>query len=171
MHWEPDFRRLASPSHDLTNAGGSKWPLSFAGEDVRRTRVISFEPPQGSSWKNEVSLYYDPVEGWDGTCTCPVEFECAKVRKIRPFSCWLPRGFCEHLFLPVSSVVIHVLTAPIDRQPVARIDAGLPKAGNCHLLPYEFRNAHQQKHKPVASHHRPPARHPFPAPQSHFEGW
>lgn len=34
---------------------------------------------QDAAWKNEVSLYYNPAEGWDGTCTCPVEFECAHV--------------------------------------------------------------------------------------------
>jgi hypothetical protein len=34
---------------------------------------------QDSAWKNEVSLSYDPVHGWDGFCSCPVEVDCAHV--------------------------------------------------------------------------------------------
>ena len=34
---------------------------------------------QDAAWKNEVSLSYDPVDGWDGFCSCPVEVDCAHV--------------------------------------------------------------------------------------------
>ena len=26
---------------------------------------------QDSAWRNEVSLLYDPVNGWEGSCSCP----------------------------------------------------------------------------------------------------
>jgi hypothetical protein len=34
---------------------------------------------QDAAWKNEVSLSYDPIEGWDGVCSCPVSSDCAHV--------------------------------------------------------------------------------------------
>src|SRR5690349_14884221 len=32
-----------------------------------------------AAWKNDVSLYYTQGEGWDGFCSCPVEFDCPHV--------------------------------------------------------------------------------------------
>ena len=34
---------------------------------------------QDTAWKLDVSLRYDPAEGWDADCSCPVEFDCAHV--------------------------------------------------------------------------------------------
>jgi hypothetical protein len=34
---------------------------------------------QDAAWKNEVSLQYDPVAGWSGSCSCPVESDCVHV--------------------------------------------------------------------------------------------
>jgi hypothetical protein len=34
---------------------------------------------QDAAWKNDVELHFDPTEGWNGDCSCPVEFDCVHV--------------------------------------------------------------------------------------------
>src|SRR5260370_27330650 len=48
--------------------------LKMAKPGTSYTAVV-----QDAAWKNDVSLCYDPNQGWDGDCSCPVEFDCAHV--------------------------------------------------------------------------------------------
>ena len=63
-----------------------------------------------SAWKNEVSLYYNPPEGWSAACTCPVEFDCA------------------HVFAAMSALLAEHRTAIVRQLSTGQVTSGNPQA-------------------------------------------
>ena len=71
------LRRLPEESQRRGQArfrDGAVEPLTVVKPGTHYSATVS-----DAAWKNEVTLYYEPSQGWTGECTCPAEAQCAHV--------------------------------------------------------------------------------------------